>query len=754
MALARLEHPYIGGIHEAGRTEEGQHFFAMELVRGHRLMDYVRKQNLSITERLVLFNKICSALDYAHRRGVMHRDLKPSNILVDQEGNPKVLDFGLARITDADVSATTAGTEIGRVQGTLPYMSPEQVRGDPNQIDLRSDVYSLGVIMYQLLTEQLPYEVNRTMLHEAVRVICEAPPRRPSTISWVLRGDLETITLKALEKEPTRRYQNVAALAEDIDRYLTDQPILARPPSAMYEIRKLIARHKLPSAFGAILFAVVLSFGIWMGVLYAQADRLAAEVQERADDLHAGTEFLSSTLSDIDVEEMGVFIREEQRRRIKKKLENEGVSAEEIEEALGWHDVLMRKGNTVDVSRSFVAEKILQPAVERIEESFEDQPLVRATLQQTLAEAYTQISDPGSALPLQETALAIRQRMLGDEDPLTLESLAGLAVILQYLERYSEAETHCGRVLDARLRLLGPDHPDTLRSQGDMGSILKSMRKYAEAEPYYRTAMEGRRRVLGNDDPATLAAINNMGYLLRAMGRLDEAEELCKEALEGKRRVLGDDDHTTLVAMHNLAVLLKSRGRLDEAEELYRETLARKRRVMGDDHPHTLLAMHNFASLLKAKGMTEEAEQLYREALAGYRRVKGDDHQSTRNIMFFLAELYRSQGKLDQAETLGAELVQLARQALPAEDYLIGVFLLAYGETLTQMERYQEAETSLLDAYAIIAQARGPEHRRAVQAIELIANFYDARHELEPDRGFDVEAREWRARLATTQPSS
>lgn len=262
--LARLRHPGIAAIYDAGRTEGGQHFFAMELVPGVELNAYVRDHAVSRRQRLELFCKICDAIHYAHLRGVIHRDLKPTNILVDDEGNPKILDFGLARITDPDSGLATTATEIGRVMGTLPYMSPEEARGDPDEIDVRCDVYSLGVIFYELMTGQLPYAVSRAVLHEAVRVICEEPPRRPSTIDHTLRGELETIALKALEKERGRRYQSAAAIAEDIHRYLTDQPILARRPSVLYQLRKFFQRHKLVTSFvmSLVLLVVVVAYSV------------------------------------------------------------------------------------------------------------------------------------------------------------------------------------------------------------------------------------------------------------------------------------------------------------------------------------------------------------------------------------------------------------------------------------------------------------------------------------------------------------
>ena len=262
--LARLRHPAIAAIFEAGRTENGQHYFAMELVRGVPLTEYVRNRNMPLKDRLGLFRAICDAINYAHLRGVIHRDLKPNNILVDSEGNPKILDFGLARITDPDVGLMTTMTDVGKLIGTLPYMSPEEARGQSDDIDVRSDVYSLGVILYELLTDQLPLIVRRAALHEAVRIICEVVPRRPGSIHRSLRGDLETIALKALEKVPGRRYQNASSLSEDVSRFLSNQPILARRDSVVYQLRKFAVRHAFLVSIGVA--AAILGTGarIWL----------------------------------------------------------------------------------------------------------------------------------------------------------------------------------------------------------------------------------------------------------------------------------------------------------------------------------------------------------------------------------------------------------------------------------------------------------------------------------------------------------
>ncbi len=293
-ALARLRHNGIAGIYEAGRDEDGQPYFAMELVDGIPLTKYARNNLLSRRERLTIFQKVCDAVTHAHLRGVIHRDLKPSNILVDASGEPKILDFGLARITDPEGTSQTETLQGGRIMGTLPYMSPEEARGDRDALDVRSDVYSLGVVFYELMTDALPYDVQRTSLPNAVRIICEQAPKPPASLDRSLGGDIDTITMKALDKTPTRRYQSIADFNEDIERYVTNKPIRARRPNPIYQARKFVARHPYSSLFSLALIAVVLSAKIWIERTTAQNTH---EIQNTFDLLDLQLAFTEEALA-------------------------------------------------------------------------------------------------------------------------------------------------------------------------------------------------------------------------------------------------------------------------------------------------------------------------------------------------------------------------------------------------------------------------------------------------------------------------
>jgi len=455
--LARLNHSGIAQLYEAGVTDDGMHFFAMELVRGQPLSDWLRSRPkgpmtpAEIRIRLGVFRKICDAVAYAHQKGVIHRDLKPGNALIPkisagssaQDGVPdvKVLDFGLARITDSDVQATTFVTEMGKVQGTLPYMSPEQVRGNPDEIDLRTDVYSLGVMLYEMVTGKLPYDISKAQIPEAVRIICEEPPRSLSasfTGTKRLDADVITIANKCLEKESARRYQSAAALSEDIQRFLTNQPILARPPSAAYQFRKLVLRHKGPFAMAAAVFVLLAAFSVAMT---AQAVRIA-KARDRAN--------------------------------------QEAETAERVTDAFVASLAQFDPRRAKDDPRTI--DELLASMTAHLETTLNEEPVVKALLLRRLGVLYRLRGNFDEARRLFEASLELSRTRLKDDDALALRTTEMLAFSEVEAGRLDQAEELLRHVVDARKRVLGASHPDTVEAIRGLAFVANAKREKAEKE--------------------------------------------------------------------------------------------------------------------------------------------------------------------------------------------------------------------------------------------------------------------------------
>jgi eukaryotic-like serine/threonine-protein kinase len=626
-ALALMDHPAIAKILDGGTTPAGHPYFAMEFVRGDTIIRYCDRHHLPVTERLELFIRLCDGVQHAHQKGVIHRDLKPSNVLVSvQDGKPvpHIIDFGIAKAMSQPLTDQPLFTGIGGFIGTLEYMSPEQAEQSSLDLDTRTDVYSLGVLLYELLTGTLPFDGTRLRkagIDEFRRAIREQDPPRPSTrigtseastttaqqrhtqparLLSLLRGDLDWITMRALEKDRTRRYQTVNALALDIRRHLSNEPVLAGPPGATYRMGKFVRRHRVGVAAAATAVAVLVTFAALMAV---QAGRIARE-RDRAN--------------------------------------QEAVTARQIADFLVG---LFRVSDPSEArGRTITAREILDGGARDLDK-LSDEPELQARLQTTIGSVYTSLGAYTAALPLLEQAVTTRRRILGLDHPDTLSAVNDLANLYWFQDRYSDAEPLFLDLVQRRTRVLGEEDPATLKATFDLASLYGREARWGEAEALQRRTLAIQERTLGREHVDTLSSLNNLAAFLHGQKRHREAAALNEELVAARRRVLGTDHPSTLISTQNLATNYDQLGDIARAEALYRDTIEAQRRVLGETHRSTARTRLNLAIMLMRHGRHAEAEPLALLAYDGLRQTLGSDSSSTQQAATRIVQLYESWNK-------------------------------------------------------------------------------------------------------------
>ena len=647
-SLAIMDHPSIAKVFDAGTTPDGQPYFVMEYVPGVPITDYCDQKRLNIRERMELFIKVCDGVQHAHLKAIIHRDLKPANILVtevDGKPLPRIIDFGLAKATTSLAPDESMLTRLGAFVGTPGYMSPEQADTSLQDVDTRTDVYSLGVVLYVLLTGSLPFDSKKNV-HEVLRQVREDEPPRPSTkiasdkksstgsaenrgseprqLVKLLRGDLDWITMKALEKARTRRYETPSEMAADITRYLNHEPVVARPASAAYRMRKYARRHRIAVTVAAGLVAVLATFAMAQRV-QLQRTRLERDRANRERDRATRiTDFMTGMFKTSDPSE--------------------------------------QRGNSI------TAREILDKASNDIKTGLAKDPDAQAEMMQVMGDVYINLGLYSRATDLERQSLDIRRRVLGPEDPDTLNSMDELAGALSESGHYAEAAKMFREELDIERRVLGPENPQTLNAMNNLGDALWRDGHSVEAEKVQRETVDLRRRVLGPEHPDTLNSMNNLALCVEDQGRFPESETLFREILDNRRRVLGPEHPDTLNSMNNLSFAFFAEHRYAEAEKVIRQSLDIRRRVLGPEHPKTVDSMSSLAFALLCEGRYAEAEKLHREALDLYRRVLGPENPSTIGTMGGLALVLSREGRYAEAEKLAKDSIDLSRRVLGPEN--------------------------------------------------------------------------------------
>jgi serine/threonine-protein kinase len=698
--LASLEHPNIARLLDGGTTEDGRPYFVMEYVEGMPIDVYCDAKKLNILERLKLFSKVCSAVHYAHQNLVVHRDIKPNNILVTEEGEPKLLDFGIAKLLAPDLYGDTGmQTSAGMRMMTPYYASPEQVLG--KMITTASDTYSLGVLLYELLTGHKPYRLKTIAPHELERIICQQEPERPSTaiekteeieeldgttsllrpetisesrsgqpqkLRRRLSGDLDNIVLMALRKEPQRRYTTVEQFSEDIRRHMEGLPVIARPDTLSYRVSKFIWRHKFGVAAAGVIVALLAGFVAMTLVQNARVNRALQKATRERDRAERVSGFLVDLFKVSDPSEA--------------------------------------RGNEIK------AREILDKGAAQIEQGLTDQPEIQATLMNTMGRVYQSLGLYDRATPLMENALKARRQLFGNDNADVATSLNGLGELMFAKNELDDAETMLRESLATRRRLEGEESAGVAECINNLASVLFAKKDYEAAEPMMQKALEMRRKLFGTNNADVAEGLNNLGALtLFIKNDPAGAEPYYREALEIYRNLYGSDHPRIAQLLSNTGLAVAKKGDLQAAEPFFRDALAMRRKLYGAEHPEIAESLHNLGGFFRDKGDFAAAEPFFRDAVAMRRKLLGNNSPAVISSLNNLAFSLYQQGKLTEAEPLYRESLETTKNLQGAESPATATVLFNLASLLYDKGSYQEAATMFRQSLDIRMKKPGKEHQ-------------------------------------------
>lgn len=783
--LARLDHPNIARVSDAGATPQGRPYFVMEYVPGQPITAHCDASRSSIRVRLSLFILICRGVEHAHQKGVIHRDLKPQNILVTERGGelvPKIIDFGVAKALFGDEAQEVITTETGRGVGTLEYMPPEQTGVGGTDVDVRADVYALGVVLYELLTGTLPLDLGdapRADLRKRIAIICEREPPRPSARLCALgaqdknddraaptlaqdsgrksqwrqvRGDLDWITLKAMEKDRARRYASVSALADDVQRHLAGAPVEAAPPSAVYRLQKFVRRNRV-SVLASIAVLAAVGIGLIMAESSARRARSAEAARVRIAAYVSGQKRLLGDM--LEAARPSIALGGDT-TVLKAVLDGaadgvrngdlHSIPAEELELRVAIGDTYR------EIGQGPAAHEMLDGSPALAHKLFGPASKLYADVLEVNSRLLRDDGDFAAALPLARETLAVRRTVFAGDNPEIANAIDQIADLLGGLGRGEAALEQHREALAMRRRLSPGGSRAVAESLTNTGDCLRNLGRLAEAAACHQEALQLYRALPTNESLNIALTSNNFAVCLSDMGRLDEAITLQRDALDTFRRLYPGDYPYLARALGNFAGCLQDAGRVEEALTEYRAALDMAARLWSGDHPTTALCLNNLAFCLDAMGRWGEASEKYEAALAMQRRLYPDGHPRTAMLLNNLAKALESMGRPMEAVCRYGEALAQAAKVLPRDDPRVARMESNLGACLLGLGRMNDAESHLTSAQELLDRAAEapPAHKR--ENLERLVRLYETWGA--SDAAQAAKAATWRARLAALHASA